>query len=89
MGGRQPLCGMGVTSRIAEISSPAFCKARIADSRPTPGPFVLYGVLRYLFLVHTRNMGGSPEEIFMKDRPLLLNFVLWLAASAAILLVAA
>ena len=52
-------------------------------------PFVLYGVLRYLFLVHTRNMGGSPEEIFMKDRPLLLNFVLWLAASAAVLIVAA
>ena len=27
-----------MTSRIAEISSPAFCSARIADSRPTPGP---------------------------------------------------
>jgi len=38
LGGRQPLCGTGVTSRMAEISRPAFCRARIAESRPTPGP---------------------------------------------------
>src|SRR5947209_8370898 len=37
-GGRQPLCGMGVTSRIAFTSNPAAAKARIADSRPEPGP---------------------------------------------------
>ena len=38
-GGRHPLWGIGVTSLIAEISRPAACSARMADSRPAPGPF--------------------------------------------------
>src|SRR5579871_294501 len=38
-GGRQPLCGIGVTSRIDFTSNPTVCSARIADSRPEPGPF--------------------------------------------------
>ncbi len=37
-GGRQPLCGMGVTSRMLRTSMPAAARARIADSRPEPGP---------------------------------------------------
>src|SRR5699024_3310896 len=40
-GGRQPLCGTGVTSLIDVISNPADCNARIADSRPAPGPFTV------------------------------------------------
>src|SRR5690606_38563063 len=36
--GRQPLCGIGVTSRIDVIMKPAACSARSADSRPEPGP---------------------------------------------------
>src|SRR4051812_31196967 len=38
LGGRQPLCGMGVTSLIARTSMPAVARARTADSRPEPGP---------------------------------------------------
>ncbi len=49
-------------------------------------PFVLYGLFRYLFLIYHRNMGGSPEEILLKDAPMLLNMALWLASAAAILL---
>src|SRR6202041_2884843 len=37
-GGRQPLCGMGVTSRITTMCKPAAASARTADSRPEPGP---------------------------------------------------
>ena len=33
------MCGIGVTSRIDFTSSPTVCSARIADSRPEPGPF--------------------------------------------------
>src|SRR5215216_6098678 len=36
--GRQPLCGIGVTSRIDVMVKPADCSARNADSRPDPGP---------------------------------------------------
>src|SRR6266545_8226993 len=39
LGGRHPLCGMGVTSRIDFTSKPTVWSARIADSRPEPGPF--------------------------------------------------
>src|SRR6266436_2973124 len=37
-GGLHPLCGIGVTSRIDFTSRPIVCSARIADSRPAPGP---------------------------------------------------
>src|ERR1700730_5837752 len=39
LGGRHPLCGIGVVSRIAVTRIPALLIARIADSRPPPGPF--------------------------------------------------
>src|ERR1035437_2662503 len=38
LGGRHPLCGTGVTSRMVRTSMPADASARIADSRPDPGP---------------------------------------------------
>src|SRR5262245_32886518 len=39
-GGRQPLCGTGVTSAILPILRPKAFKARTADSRPGPGPLM-------------------------------------------------
>jgi 4-hydroxybenzoate polyprenyltransferase len=40
-------------------------------------PFVLYGVFRYLYLVHVKDAGGSPEEVLLRDKPLLADAVLW------------
>ena len=40
--------------------------------------FVLYGVFRYLYLVHQRN-GGSPTKTLLTDRSLLVTVVLWVA----------
>jgi len=40
-------------------------------------PFVLYGIFRYLYLIHVRNEGGTPEELVFKDKPLLLDIALW------------
>jgi len=40
-------------------------------------PFVLYGIFRYLYLIHVKGMGGTPEEIALSDRPLQAAFVLW------------
>lgn len=50
-------------------------------------PLVLYGVLRYFYLIHQRNLGGSPEEALLSDRPLLATVVLWLISSLVILYV--
>ena len=50
-------------------------------------PFVLYGLLRYLYLVHQRGEGGSPEEILLSDWPLIVDIMLWLATAATVLIV--
>jgi len=50
-------------------------------------PFVLYGVFRYLFLVYSREEGGSPEEALLRDRPLMIDIVLWLLSAGIILVV--
>ena len=47
-------------------------------------PFVLYGVFRYLYLVHQKEKGGSPTDILLTDRPLLLAVGLWALATVAI-----
>lgn len=40
-------------------------------------PFVLYGIFRYLYLIHVRGEGGAPEEILLRDRPLQITLVLY------------
>jgi hypothetical protein len=40
-------------------------------------PFVLYGIFRYLYLVHQKRGGGSPAAMLLTDRPLLLCVALW------------
>lgn len=47
-------------------------------------PFVIYGIFRYLYLVHRREQGGSPSDVLLTDRPLLLAVALWAAAVVAI-----
>jgi len=48
-------------------------------------PFFLYGVFRYLYLVYERKAGASPEEIFLGDRALQIDALLYLAIVVAIL----
>ena len=49
-------------------------------------PFVAYGVLRYLYLIHVKGVGDAPEEILMKDKPLMINIVLWLITGSSVLM---
>ena len=51
-------------------------------------PFVTYAIFRYLYLIHRRDLGGSPEALLFGDRPLLLTIVAWGTASIAILYLA-
>jgi 4-hydroxybenzoate polyprenyltransferase len=50
------------------------------DRLPWTLPFVLYGIFRYLYLVHRRDLGGSPTDVLLTDVPLILDVVLWAAA---------
>jgi 4-hydroxybenzoate polyprenyltransferase len=49
-------------------------------------PFVLYGTFRYLYLIHIKGQGGSPEELLFKDKPLVATVALWLITSFLVLL---
>jgi 4-hydroxybenzoate polyprenyltransferase len=41
-------------------------------------PFVIYGIYRYLYLLHQKKMGGNPTNALLEDLPLFLNGLLWL-----------
>lgn len=40
-------------------------------------PFVLYGIFRYMYLIHIRNEGGAPEDILLRDRPMQITLLLY------------
>lgn len=50
-------------------------------------PFVIYGLFRYLYLVHRQGIGENPEDIITSDIPLMVSVVLWLVSAAVILVV--
>lgn len=48
-------------------------------------PFVVYGVFRYLFLIHKRESGGDPVQLLFRDKPTLINLFLWIAAVISVI----
>ncbi|ASA24086.1 decaprenyl-phosphate phosphoribosyltransferase [Paenibacillus donghaensis] len=49
-------------------------------------PFVIYGIFRYLYLIHVCNKGGSPDRVLFEDKPILVTVVLY-AISVVVILV--
>jgi 4-hydroxybenzoate polyprenyltransferase len=52
---------------------------------PVTLPFVLYGIFRYLYLLYRRQLGGNPSDLFLTDRALLVNTLLWMLAVLGII----
>ncbi len=50
-------------------------------------PFVIYGIFRYLYLVHQRDAGEAPDQVLLTDAPLLANVLLYAATVVVILAV--
>ena len=48
-------------------------------------PFVAYGLMRYLYLMHAKHLGGRPEEVLLSDAPLALDLALWTASVIIVL----
>ena len=48
-------------------------------------PFVIYGIFRYLYLLHQKNLGESPTQIVTKDIPIIINSLFWLIVCALII----
>ena len=40
--------------------------------------FVIFGVFRYLYLLHVKNLGGEPGELLLHDAPLMIDVLLWI-----------
>ncbi|MGZ4395426.1 MAG: decaprenyl-phosphate phosphoribosyltransferase [Gaiellaceae bacterium] len=60
--------------------------ARPGDRMMATIPFVLFGVFRYLLLIHREDAGEEPEQVLLSDRPILICVALW-ALTAALLLI--
>ena len=50
-------------------------------------PFVVFGVFRYLLLIHRQDLGEEPEEVLLRDLPILVCIAAWAVCAAVILLV--
>jgi 4-hydroxybenzoate polyprenyltransferase len=50
-------------------------------------PFVVFGVFRYLLLIHRQDLGEEPEEVLLRDVPILVCIAAWAVCAAIILLV--
>ena len=48
-------------------------------------PFVLFGIFRYLYLVHQKEEGGNPTQLMLTDAPLIVDVLLWAMTAAFIL----
>jgi len=49
-------------------------------------PLVIYGIFRYLYLIHIENKGGQPDEILLQDKPILITVLLYTVLLIVILL---
>ncbi|MDF1543464.1 MAG: decaprenyl-phosphate phosphoribosyltransferase [bacterium] len=50
-------------------------------------PFVVYGIFRYLYLIHKEEKGGSPTSVLISDTPILIDVILWIMSVFAVLYV--
>ncbi|MFH1372707.1 MAG: decaprenyl-phosphate phosphoribosyltransferase [bacterium] len=50
-------------------------------------PFVVYGLFRYLYLIHREEKGGSPTRVLISDIPIMVTVFLWLVTSSLVLYV--
>jgi len=40
-------------------------------------PSVIFGIFRYLYLIHQKGEGGNPDRILLSDRPFFINILVW------------
>jgi 4-hydroxybenzoate polyprenyltransferase len=76
---------------VASSTVIAYClytfTARDSKAMMITIPFVVFGVFRYLLLMHRRDLGEEPEEILLRDVPILACIAGWAACAAVILAV--
>jgi 4-hydroxybenzoate polyprenyltransferase len=82
--------GLTITSySLYTFNAHSIALGRLADTplMMTTIPFVVYGIFRYLLLAHSSPVGGEPEQM-LRDKPLMLNVLLWALLVAALTVLA-
>jgi len=74
-----------VVAYAAYTTSPETSAKLGTDRLALTIPFVLYGIFRYLYLVHRKDGGGNPSTLLLTDAPLLVCVVLWTVAVVVLL----
>ncbi len=84
------LIGIVTTSAVVAYSLYTFLAEGLPENHlmMLTIPFVIYGLFRYLYLIHVRQEGGAPEEILLRDRPMQIALVLGSVVVFAVLYLA-
>lgn len=78
------LIGIVTTATIISYSLFTFTSGRTIHLMWTI-PFVIYGIFRYLYLIHVEQKGGAPDRILFEDKHILATVILYVIAVIAIL----
>jgi 4-hydroxybenzoate polyprenyltransferase len=94
-GGREVLDGYPFTLVDQLVSIVAACtivayalytfEAREGSAMMATIPFVVFGLFRYLLLMHRQDLGEEPENVLLSDVPILATIAAWAVTSALIL----
>ncbi len=84
------LIGIVTTSAVVAYSLYTFLAEGLPENHlmMLTIPFVIYGLFRYLYLIHVRQEGGAPEEILLRDRPMQIALALGSVVVFAVLYLA-
>ena len=80
------LCVIVATAAIISYSLFTFTSGRTIHLMWTI-PIVVYGIFRYLYLIHIEGKGGAPERLLLEDKPILFTVVTYIVSVVAILAV--
>jgi 4-hydroxybenzoate polyprenyltransferase len=74
---RMVLISTFITYLLYTVESETVVKVTGVNISLITVPFVLYGLLHYMYLIHVKGEGGAPEELLLTDRTLQLTIALW------------
>jgi len=76
---------VGITTAVLIVSFLMYTFSSEYDAMLLSAPFVIYGLFRYLYLVHNNGISAEPEVVF-KDKAMLANLSLWVLMVVSIIL---
>ena len=80
---------LAIISTIVVYATYTFVASNLPDNflMSLTIPIVMYGLLRYVYLVHFKNLGESPEDLLLTDKHLFGTVTIWIVITALILVI--